>query len=151
MPTLDSCINDLFEPGNITTDPGTVTTPCFPGYELATDGTKIAIITTTPPPGTDLNQYIVAASFYTTGRVMMSPVCLLSPYRNSLSYTGRVGTFLVGTPVRGLTSAAIAVIVSDAPSVSSSGTLTISSLNGTFIDGEIIQGDATRTQAFADV
>jgi hypothetical protein len=52
-------------------------------------------------------------------------------------------------PVTGLTSGAVAVIVSDAPS-GTSGVLTVSNKNGTFVDGESLD-IAPRTLAVADV
>lgn len=77
MPDLDSCINALFEPGNITTDPGTITTPVFSGYELTSTGVRVAIISDTPPPGGAgglivLSGSIVLPSFYIIGDVQLS-------------------------------------------------------------------------------
>jgi hypothetical protein len=72
MPNLDSCINDLFEPGNIATDSGTISTPQFAGYELTSDGARVAIISDTPPPGLVWSSAIVLPAFFVVGDVQLS-------------------------------------------------------------------------------
>lgn len=47
---LDACFSGFFEPGNIGSDPGTVTTPQFSGYLLTAEGNRIIVQSTTPPP-----------------------------------------------------------------------------------------------------
>lgn len=47
MPTLDTCINNIFGAGNIGSDAGTVTPPEFSGYLLTEDGFKIVIMADT--------------------------------------------------------------------------------------------------------
>lgn len=51
---LDACISGFFEPGNIGSSSGSVTTPQFYGYLLARTGHRIGITTRTRPPGAPL-------------------------------------------------------------------------------------------------
>lgn len=68
---LDSCISDLFEPGNIGSDSGSVTTASYNGYELTQDGARISIQSTTAPIGVPLT-LTVTSPIYIVGNVCLS-------------------------------------------------------------------------------
>jgi hypothetical protein len=146
-PTLDSCIADIFDPGNTPGVSGSIGAPVYGGYELQGDfSSKVIILSDTLP--FSLHQYYGTTPPYAVGFVLLANASL-GTIHSSLAYHGRSGTIAAGMTVTGLTSGAAAIIVSDAPS-GTSGSLVLSNQNGAFVNGETIQ-IAPRTLAVADV
>jgi len=71
---LDSCINSLFEPGNIKVDPGKTTkpdpTPRYSGFLLTAEGSQIIIKQTATPPGLPLTLSVFVGPPYFIGHVL---------------------------------------------------------------------------------
>lgn len=65
---LDACFSGFFEPGNIGSDPGTVTTPQFHGYLLTRSGDRFGIRTSTRP-GLAVVTFSVTTPQYIIGNI----------------------------------------------------------------------------------
>ncbi len=102
MPSLDSCINDIFEPGNIPADPGTTTTPTFPDIRRNPAAANLTLSAIAPDVVRTVNILLspAQANLTLSGTAPTSAIsvnALLSPAQANLALTTSAPTLDVGT------------------------------------------------------